>query len=146
MGHAVKRVDDSHAQMERRRLKAVQRILDGAKQVDVAEEFAVTKGAVSQWYSRYRKGGWETLHRTIASGRPILFKRDHRERLYKIISGTPWQWGYDTDLWTVRMARDTLEQQTGDRFSETRVLSEMHSLGFSFQKPRVAALEKKTTK
>jgi hypothetical protein len=42
------------------------------------------------------------------------------------------------------MARDTLEQETGERFSETRILSEMHALGFSFQKPQVAALEKKT--
>ena len=44
------------------------------------------------------------------------------------------------------MARDVLHEQTRAYFSKTRILSALHDLGFSFQKPDVKALEKKTTK
>ena len=74
------------------------------------------------------------------------FLNRHTEKLYEIISKSPWNWGYETDLWTVGMARDILSEQTGDFFSKTRVLRELHALGFSFQKPQVKALEKKTTR
>ena len=93
-----------------------------------------------------QQGGWNAVHRRKSPGAPVRFQPRHSEKLCEIISSSPWKWRYESDLWTVRMARDTLEEETGDRFSQTRVLSEMHSLGFSFQKPQVAALEKKTRK
>lgn len=46
----------------------------------------------------------------------------------------------------IEVARDVLYEQTETYFSKTRVLSALHKLGFSFQKPQVRALEKKTTK
>ena len=131
---------------ERRRIRVVQKIIDGSKQADVAREFHVTEGAVSQWYSKYLKDGWAGIYHKPKPGRPILFTQEHSEKLYEIISKSPFAWGYETDLWTVAMARDVLHEQTKRYFSKTRVLSELHTLGFSFQKPQVRALEKKTKK
>jgi len=131
---------------ERRRIRAVQKIVDGSKQADVAREFNVTDGAVSQWYSKYLKHGWAGIYHKPKPGRPILFTQEHSKKLYEIISKSPFAWGYETDLWTVAMARDVLHEQTKQYFSKTRVLSELHALGFSFQKPQVKALEKKTKK
>ena len=127
---------------ERRRIRAVQKIVDGSKQADVAREFNVTDGAVSQWYSKYLKHGWAGIYHKPKPGRPILFTQEHSKKLYEIISKSPFAWGYETDLWTVAMARDVLHEQTKQYFSKTRVLSELHALGFSFQKPQVRALEK----
>jgi transposase len=132
--------------MERTRIKAVQSVVNGARQVDVAREFEVTRGAVSQWYARYRENGWEDLYKKPPPGRPREFHQMHTEKLYEIVSKSPWNWGYEADLWTVGMAREILFEQTGDSFSKTRVLTELHSVGFSFQKPQVRALEKKTTR
>jgi transposase len=130
--------------LERRRIRAVQKILDGKGQAEVAKEFGVTPGAVSQWMSCYRENDWEGLEAKPKMGRPIIFEDEHRKKLFEVISGSPYSWGYESDLWTVRMARDVLYEQTDTYFSETRVLSAMHELGFSFQKPQVRPLEKKT--
>jgi transposase len=112
----------------------------------VARGFGVTEGAVSHWMQKYRDKGWDGLKVKPKPGRPIIFEERHRERLFEIISRSPYSWGYESDLWTVVMARDVLHGQTGTYFSKTRVLSALHELGFSFQKPQVRALEKKTTK
>ena len=132
------------ADLERRRIRAVQMVLDGAKQKEVAKQFKVTTGAVCQWMMAYREKGWEGLEPIPRRGGPIIFTDEHKEKLKEIISRSPYSWGYETDLWTVQMARDVLHERGGRRFSITRVLSALHELGFSFQKPQVRALEKKT--
>ena len=131
---------------ERRRIRAVQKVLDGAKQNEVAKEFHVTEGAVSQWMSQYKEEGWEGVKAIPKPGRPIRFTEEYRQVLFEIISKHPHWWGYESDLWTVSMARDILYEQTGGYFSKTRILSALHELGLSFQKPEVRALEKKTPK
>jgi transposase len=144
MSEEGKSFEEKIAALERRRIRAVQRILDGAKQKEVAKQFDVTPGAVCQWMSEYREKGWEGLEAIPRRGRPIIFTDEHKEKLNAIISRSPCSWGYESDLWTVQMARDVLHEQSGKRFSITRVLSALHELGFSFQKPQVRPLEKKT--
>ena len=134
------------ADLERRRIRGVQKILDGVKPIEVARELEVSSSAVSRWMSKYRQKGWDGLKAKPKPGRPIIFEDEHREKLFEIISRSPYSWGYKSDLWTVVMARDVLYGQTETYFSKTRVLSALHELGFSFQKPQVRALEKKTTK
>ena len=146
MAEEKKSYQERMLELERRRIRAVQKILDGGKQADVAREFGVTRGAVAHWMLNYRENNWDGLNARAKTGRPIIFKEEHREKLFEIISRSPYSWGYVSDLWTVRMARDVLYEQTGTYFSETRVLSAMHDLGFSFQKPQVIPLEKKTKK
>ena len=96
------------SERERRRIRAVQKVLDGAKQNEVEEEFHVTEGAVSQWMLRYKKNGWDGVKATPKSGRPIRFTEEYRQALFEIISKHPHWWGYESDLWTVSMARDVL--------------------------------------
>lgn len=133
-------------ELERRRIRAVQKVLDGVKQTKVAKEFKVTDGAISQWMSSYKENGWDGLKAISKSGRPVIFNTEHGEKIFEIISKKPYSWNYESDLWTVGMARDVLHEQTGTYFSQTRILSALHDLGFSFQKPDVKALEKKKTK
>ena len=146
MAEEKKSYKEEMADFERRRIRGVQKVLDGVSQAEVAREFRVTEGAVSHWMEKYRQKGWDGLKGKPRPGRPIIFEDEHREKLYQIISRSPYSWGYESDLWTVVMARDVLYGQSGRYFSKTRVLSALHELGFSFQKPQVRALEKKTTK
>jgi len=131
------------SELERRRIRAVQKVLDGAKQNEVAAEFQVTEGAISQWMSRYKERGWDGIRAIPKRGRPVRFTGKYRKVLFEIISKHPHCWGYETDLWSVSMARDVLYEQTGEYFSKTRILSALHELGLSYQKPEVRALEKK---
>ena len=146
MAEEEKSYKEKMADLERRRIRGAQKILDGVKPIEVAREFEVSSGAVSHWMEKHREKGWDGLKAKPKPGRPIIFKDEHREKLYEIISRSPYSWGYESDLWTVVMARDVLFGQSGTYFSKTRVLSALHELGFSFQKPQVRALEKKTTK
>src|SRR5947207_9328822 len=54
--------------LEGRRLRAWDLLEAGWRQVEVAEVFGVTKGAVSQWVKRAREGGREALRRHPAPG------------------------------------------------------------------------------
>ena len=56
------------ANLERRRIRAIQMVLDGAKQKEVAKQFGVTTGAVCQWMSAYREKGWEGLGFCVHDG------------------------------------------------------------------------------
>jgi len=146
MAEEKKSYKEEMADLERRRIRGVQRVLDGARQAEVAREFGVTEGAVSHWMKKYRGKGWDGLKVKPKPGGPIIFEDEHLKKLFEIVSRSPYSWGYESDLWTVVMARDVLYEQSGTYFSKTRVLSALHELGFSFQKPKVRALEKKTTK
>ncbi len=143
MAEEKKSYKEEMADLERRRIRGVQRVLDGASQAEVAREFDVTEGAVSHWMKKYRGKGWDGLKAKPKPGGPIIFEDEHLKELFEIISRSPYSWGYESDLWTVVMARDVLHEQSGTYFSKTRVLSALHELGFSFQKPQVRALEKK---
>jgi len=92
--------------------------------------------------SQYKARGWDGIKAIPKPGRPVRFTKHYRRALYEIISKHPHSWGYETDLWSVRMARDVLYEQTGEHFSKTRILSAFHELGLSFQKPEIRALEK----
>ena len=69
------------ADLERRRIRAVQMVLDGAKQKEVAKQFKVTTGAVCQWMMAYREKGWEGLEPIPRRGGPIIFTDEHKEKL-----------------------------------------------------------------
>ena len=140
----AKTYSDETRELERRRFRAVQQVVDGATQTSVAKEFGVAMSAVNQWMSMYREHGWDGLKARPHHGRPILFTDEHGRKLFEIVEKSPYAWEYESDLWTVQMARDVLHVQTGVRFSTTRVLSALHELGFTFQKPQLKALEKKT--
>jgi transposase len=117
-----KKYSSQKLDLERRRIRAIQQILDGIKAVDVAKELNVTKSAVSQWLRSYRESGWEGLKAKPKPGAPIIFTPEHSQKLFEIISKSPYAWGFESDLWTVRMSRDVLFEQTGSYFSETRIL------------------------
>ncbi|MBA7551742.1 hypothetical protein ES705_44290 [subsurface metagenome] len=53
-------------ELERRRIRAVQKVLDRVKQTEVAKEFKVTEGAISQWMSSYKESGWEEWFKSNA--------------------------------------------------------------------------------
>ena len=44
------------------RLKAIKAVLEGKKQVEVAELFGVTRQAVGKWVKKYREGGKKALN------------------------------------------------------------------------------------
>ncbi len=142
----TRKYSEDTLEFERRRIRAVQKVVDGATQAAVAQEFGVTQGAVSHWMAMYREKGWEGVKAIPHYGRPVIFKKEHSTKLNEIVEKSPYAWGYESDLWTVQMASDVLRDHTGTRFSNTRVLSELHELGFSFQKPQAQAFEKKKTK
>lgn len=131
---------------EKRRIRGVQMVLDGKSHSNTAIELKVTQGAVSQWIKMYNEDGWDGLNMRKMTGPKLKFTEEHSKSLYDIICKSPQNWNYESDLWTVSMARDILYQETKSYFSETRVLSELHNLGFSFQKPEIRAYEKKRIK
>jgi transposase len=129
---------------EKRRIRGVQMVLDGKSHSNTAKELKVTQGAVSQWIKMYNENGWNGLNMRKMTGPKLKFTEEHSKSLFDIICKSPLNWNYESDLWTVSMARDILYQETKSYFSETRVLSELHNLGFSFQKPEIRAYEKKS--
>lgn len=133
-------------ELERKRIKGVQKVLDGAKQTTVANELNVSEGTVSKWMKKYRENGWEGIYHKPKPGRPRTFTDLHSEFTCEIVSHSPKYWGFESDLWTAGMVRDILNEKTKSNISTSRVLVELHKLGFSFQKPKIKAIEKKRIK
>ena len=58
-------------EQEELRRKAVKAVLAGKKQIDVADQFGITRQAVNNWVRAYRAGGMSAL-RSKPKGRPRL--------------------------------------------------------------------------
>ncbi len=84
MAAEKKSYKEEMADLERRRIRGVQRVLDGVSQAEVAREFSVTEGAVSHWMKKHRGKGWDGLKAKPRPGRPIIFEGEHRKKLFEI--------------------------------------------------------------
>ena len=74
---------------EARRLRAWELVQKGWKQTDVAEALGVTRGAVSQWVSRARRGGVEALSRRKPPGGQSKLNGAQLARLPGLLAGGP---------------------------------------------------------
>lgn len=103
-------------ELEARRRLAVQRVLDGWSQKDVAAFLGVHPVTVGKWVARHRDQGEAGLAAKPAPGRPPFLAPEQSETVLGWLADLPTRHGFPTDLWTARRVAHLIHERFGVRF------------------------------
>jgi len=126
------------------RNRAVKAVLDGRKQVEVAEVFGVTRQAIWKWLQSYREDGAKAL-KAKRQGRPkggSLLPWQSAQIAKAVIGHCPDQLKLPFYLWTREAVAQLIERRFGIRLSVWTVGRYLARWGFTPQKPLRRAFEK----
>ena len=127
------------------RKRAVQAVLGGMTQVEVARVFGVHPNAVNRWIKRYREGGWDSLSERRrgrrAGEQAALSERQQQEVITLVRETTPDELGLAGFLWTREAVAELIAQRYGVWLARTTAGRYLRGWGFSPQKPQRRALE-----
>src|SRR5438874_6088868 len=94
-------------EMEKRRLEAVQDLLEGLTQSNVARKFGVSRTTASRWNRALQQNGAEGLRKRRATGRPSRLGREQLQMIPDIFAQGAIIHGFPDSRWTTaRMATD----------------------------------------
>jgi transposase len=102
------RPQGSPAELERRRLRAVELLQRDFPVHAVADRLGVDRRSVRRWKRMYRRQGRAGLRARPASGRAPNLSAAQRERLARMVMAGPEAAGYRTSLWTCRRIVDLI--------------------------------------
>jgi len=128
---------------ERIRQLAVKAVLDGAKQVEVAKLYGVTRRAVAKWMKSYRDSGFQALT-AKAKGRPkggSLLPWQAAQIAKAVIDHHPEQLKLPFYLWTREAVAKLIQRKFGINVSLWTSGRYLKRWGFTPQKPVRRALE-----
>ncbi len=125
------------------RKKAIKAVMDGKRQVEVAEIMGVTRQAVGRWVSKFRRGGEKSL-KAKPKGRPKggkLLPWQAAQIAKTVADRHPDQLKLPFYLWTREAVAQLIEQRFGFRLSIWTVGRYLAQWGFTPQKPVRRAYE-----
>jgi len=134
----------SPAAQEAIRIKAIEAVQAGMKQVEVARFFGVTRQVLGKWVKAYREKGLKAL-KAKRQGRPkggSLLPWQAAQIAKTVMDRTPDQLKFPFYLWTREAIAQLIEQRFGKRLSVWTVGRYLKRWGFSPQKPLRRAIEK----
>ncbi len=120
-----------------RRTLAVLEVASGEAVASIARRLRITPRAVYHWLAAYsRDSNPAALVDGDRSGRPTLLSEGGRDRLRRLLVGSPQDLGYPDTVWTVPLLRQHLEQSTGLSPSEDTIRRELQRLDYTWKRPR----------
>jgi transposase len=126
----------SPAELERRRLLAVQRVMEGYSAEEVAEFLDVDPRSVRRWVAAYRQAGGAGLAGRPASGRPPKLTHIQEKVIRRWLADKPTDHGFPTDLWTGPRVAHMIRQEFGVEINPKYITAWLRRRGFTPQKPR----------
>jgi len=126
------------------RQKAVNAVLDGRNQLDVAEMLGVTRQTVGKWMKKFRQGGEKAL-KAKRRGRPkggslLFWQAAHIAKA--VVDHHPEQLKLPFYLWTREAVGQLIERRFGIGLSVWTVGRYLNRWGFTPQKPVRRAYER----
>lgn len=115
--------------MERRRLAAAQKLMDGATQASVARQFGVSRTTASRWQRTLSHKGLECLRKRRATGRPSRLTDQQVCGVVRLFEAGPREVGFNTDRWTTGRLAQAIEARFGVHYDPDHVGRIMHRLG-----------------
>jgi transposase len=129
------------AELQRRRLLAVQRVSEGYTAEEVADFLGVAPRSVHRWLAAFRGRGAAGLTARPAPGRPAKLSSTQEKVVRRWLTDPPAEHGFATDLWTsARLAR-LIEEVWGIHFHPDSLTVWLRRRGYTPQKPRRRARE-----
>lgn len=125
-----------------KRLKAGRMLLAGKGCADVAKAVGVARQTVYTWKGLLDEGGIDALRAVGERGRPAQLDEQQLAAVRATLLRSPTEYGFGTELWTLKRVGAVIERLHGVRFGQTQVWRILGSLGFSPQKPEKRANER----
>src|SRR5262245_44174384 len=116
-------------EMEKRRLEAVQDLLQGLTQSNVARKFGVSRTTASRWNRALRQTGVDALRKRRATGRPCRLSREQFELIPCIFAEGAVVHGFPDNRWTTARLAAVIQTQFGVRYDHDHVGRLMQKLG-----------------
>lgn len=132
----------SPAELERRRLLAIQRVAEGYSAEEVAEFLGVNPGTVRRWVTAFRHHGAAGLVAQPVPGRPPKLSATQEKIVRRWLSDCPTEHGFATELWTAPRLAQLIEQEWGIHFHPGYLAAWLRQRGYTPQKPRRVARER----
>jgi len=126
----------SAAELERRRLLAVQRVFDGYPIEEVADILGVHRTTVSRWVAAFRALGIAGLSVGASPGRPRKLTSTQEKIVLRWLSDDPTEHGFSTSLWTADRLGQLIERELDVAFNPRYLSSWLRDRGFTPQKPQ----------
>jgi transposase len=118
------------------RVRAVRAVLSGLSVVAVAHAYQTDRTTVHRWLKRFHESETEdSLQRRPTSGRPRKLSSLDEHDLKNIVLSPATQFGFETDLWTVRRLCTVLWEQFNESISEDTVWRRLREAGLTWQVP-----------
>ena len=125
-----------HKTLEAVRIRAVERVGEGAHPEEVAAALGLHRKTVYDWLAKYREGSKDALRAQPVPGRPPKLGGPQLSRLYGLIVGRdPRQMQFEFALWTREMIREVIRREFGVALSVVSVGRLLGKLGLSPQRP-----------
>lgn len=125
-------------EMEKRRLDAVQDLLRGLTQSNVARKFGVSRTTASRWNRALRQKGVEALRKRRATGRPSRLSREQLQIIPDIFSQGAIVHGFADNRWTTARLAAVIESRFGVHYDHDHVGRLMQKLGLREARRRVS--------
>lgn len=126
----------------KKRLKAGRMLLAGKGCAEVAEAVGVARQTVYTWKGLLDEGSIDALRAVPERGRPAQLDEQQLAAVRATLLRSPTEYGFGTELWTLKRVGAIIERLHGVRFGQTQVWRILGSLGFSAQKPEKRAIER----
>lgn len=126
----------------KKRLKAGRMLLAGKGCTDVAKAVGVARQTVYTWKGLLDEGGIDALRAVPERGRPAQLDEQQLAAVRATLLRSPTEYGFGTELWTLKRVGAVIERLHGVRFGQTQVWRILGALGFSPQKPERRAIER----
>src|SRR5215211_2347218 len=129
------RSQGSPAELERRRVLAIHRLLDGYAADEVAGFLDVDASTIRRWRAAFERGGWAGLRARPIPGRPTKLTRTQEKVVLRWLGDPPTAFGVATELWTAARLADLIRQEWGIALSPRYLPDWLRRRGLSPQKP-----------
>jgi putative transposase len=123
--------------MEKRRMEAVQDLMKGLSQSNVARKFGVSRTTASRWNRALQQKGVDGLRKRRATGRPSRLSREQLQIIPDIFAQGAVIHGYPDNRWTTARLAAVIETRFGVRYDHDHVGRLMQKLGLRERRTRV---------
>jgi transposase len=123
------------AELEARRITAVERVSAGWAQKDVAAFLGVHPVTVAKWVARHRADKDNGLAAKPAPGRPRFLTAAQERKVLGWLNESPTRHGFATDLWTARRVAELIHKKFGVQFHPNYLREWLSERNYTPQKP-----------
>lgn len=110
---------------------------------EVTRAYNFNRPCIYRWLNQYDEGGFEALRSDMAPGAVPLVTEEMDEWLKQVVlSQTPVDFEYDTNLWTCAILAELLKKKFAVTVSESAIRLHLKKLGFTSQKPEYQDAER----